>query len=66
MRIKAIKHNRVFLVEQFIWKDIENMILEYEPLFDSNILFGGLKMQPWGEKKRFLKITAQQKGRINA
>ncbi len=66
MRIKALKHQRVFLIEQYIWEDIKNMILEYEPLFESNILFGGLKIQPWGMKKRFVRITAQQKGRINA
>ncbi len=66
MRIKALKHNRVFLVERYIWEDIENMILEYEPLFDSDILFGGLKVRSWGTKKRFFKITAQQKGRIDA
>lgn len=66
MRIKALKYNRVFLVEQHIWEDIENMILEYEPLFNSDILFGGLKVRPWGTKKRFFKITAQQKGRIDA
>lgn len=63
MRIKALKYRRVFLVEQHIWEDIENMILEYEPLFNSDILFGGLKVQPWGIQKRFLRIAAQQKGR---
>ena len=66
MRIKALKYHRVFLVEQHIWEDIENMILEYEPLFDSDVLFGGLKIRSWGTKKRFFKITAQQKGRIDA
>lgn len=66
MRIKVLKYHRVFLVEQHIWEDIEKMILEYEPLFDSNILFGGLKIQSWGTKKRFFRITAQQKGRIDA
>ena len=66
MRIKILKHNRVFLVEQHIWEDIESMILEYEPLFNSEILFGGLKICPWSAKKRFFRITAQQKGRIDA
>ena len=66
MRIKALKYNRVFLVEQHIWEDIESMILEYEPLFNSDVLFGGLKIRSWGMKKRFFKITAQQKGRIDA
>lgn len=66
MRIKALKHHRVFLIEQHIWEDIENMILEYEPLFDSDVLFGGLKIRSWGTNKRFFRITAQQKGRIDA
>lgn len=65
IRLKALKHRRVFLVERHIWEDIENMILEYEPLFDSSILFGGLKIQSWGTKKRFFRISAQQKGRID-
>lgn len=64
MRIKILKFNRVFLIEQHIWEDIENMILEYEPLFDSDILFGGLKVRSWGNKKRFFKISAQ-KGKID-
>lgn len=65
MRIKALKYKRVFLVEKHIWEDIENMILEYEPLFNSDILFGGLKIRTWGIKRRFFVITAQ-KGRTNA
>ena len=66
MRIKALKHNRVFLIEQYIWEDIENRILEYEPLFNSDVLFGGLKIRAWGTKKSFFVITAQRKGRIDA
>ena len=66
MRIKALKYRRVFLVERYIWEDIENMILEYEPLFDSSLLFGGLKIRLWGTQNRFFRITAQQKGRIDA
>lgn len=65
MRIKILKFNRVFLIEQHIWEDIENMILEYEPLFNSDILFGGLKIRLWGNKKQFFKISAQQKGRVD-
>ena len=64
MRIKALKYHRVFLIERHILEDIENMILEYEPLFDSNILFGGLRVRPWGTKKSFCRIAAQ--GKINA
>jgi len=64
MRIKILKFNRVFLIEQHIWEDIENMILEYEPLFNSDILFGGLKIRSWGNNKQFFKISAQQKGKI--
>lgn len=66
MRIKVLKYNRVFLIEQYIWEEIESMILEYEPLFNSDVLFGGLEIRPWGTKKRFFRIIAQQKGRIDA
>jgi len=66
IRIKAIKYNKSFLIEQQIWENIENMILEYEPLFNSDILFGGLKVRSWGKKKKLLLITAQQKGMIDA
>lgn len=66
MRIKALKFNRVFLVERHIWEDIENMILEYEPLFNSDILFGGLSVCAWGSKDKFFRVAAQQKGRIDA
>lgn len=66
MRIKALKYHRVFLVERYIWEDIERMILEYEPLFNSSLLFGGLTVRSWGTQGRFVKISAQQKGRIDA
>lgn len=65
MRIKALKYNRVFLIEQHIWEDIGNMISEYEPLFNSDVLFGGLDIRTWGTKKSFV-ITAQRKGRLDA
>lgn len=61
VRIKALKYNRVFLIERHIWEDIESMIKEYEPLFDSRILFGGLNIQPWGNKDKFFKISANRK-----
>lgn len=64
MRIKALKYNKVFLIEQIIWEDIENMVLEYEPLFNSDILFGGLKIKSWGSSSRFFKISAKQKGTL--
>lgn len=66
LRIKALKHRKVFLIDRIIWEEIENMILEYEPLFDSTVLFGDLCIKPWGRRNQFIYIAAQRKGRIDA
>lgn len=58
LRIKAIKFNKVFLIDRFDWELIEDMIIEYEPLFNSEIIFGGLKVRPWGKQKQFVVVSA--------
>jgi hypothetical protein len=63
LRIKAL-NGRVFLIQRKTWEEIEHMILEYEPLFNSDILFGGLYVKPWGRKKQFVVIA--QRRRIDA
>jgi len=65
LRIQALNHKRVFLIQRDTWKEIEQMILEYEPLFNSNILFGGLHIRPWGKRKQFVVISAQRR-RVDA
>lgn len=65
LRIKALKHRKVFLIDRNIWEEIENMILEYEPLFDSNVIFGDLCIKPWGRRDQFVFIAAQRR-RIDA
>jgi len=60
LRIKALKYGRVFLIDKHIWNEIEDMIFEYDPLFDSNILFGGLQTEPWGLKNNFFKVYRKE------
>jgi len=59
MRIKALKYNRVFLVERDIWDSIKKIISEYDPLYDSEIIFGGLSIRSWGRKNNFYRIMAK-------
>jgi len=61
LRIQALKNHRVFLVERQIWEEIEQMILEYEPLFNSDIFFGGLTIKPWGRRNQFVVIAQRRK-----
>ncbi|MHA2279282.1 MAG: hypothetical protein ACXAC5_00110 [Promethearchaeota archaeon] len=61
LRIQALNNNKVFLIEKDTWEEIEHMILEYEPLFNSDILFGGLYVKPWGRRKQFVVISAQRR-----
>lgn len=60
LRIKALKFGRIFLIEKRIWEEIEEMILEYVPLYNSNILFGGLLTQPWGKHDQFIRICVKK------
>ena len=62
LRIKALKFNRVFLINRHVWEKIEQMILEYEPLYNSDVIFGGLGIKPWGKRKQFV-IVAQRRNR---
>lgn len=66
LRIKSLKFSRTFLIEKHIWEEIEEMIFEYVPLYNSNILFGGLVVEPWGKRNQFVRIAAQREGRIDA
>ena len=59
IRIKALKFGRVFLFDKDKWEDIEQMILEYDPLFNSDIIFGGLQAKSWGRKHQFYRVTAK-------
>ncbi len=60
MRIKALKFRRVFLIDKETWEHIESIIFEYDPLYNSDIIFGGLTTQPWGKKKNFYLISAKR------
>ncbi len=65
LRIKALKYGRIFVIERKIWEDIKKMILDYEPLFDSGLIFGGIQSKPWGKHDQFVVVNAQRKGMVN-
>jgi hypothetical protein len=58
MRLQAIKLGKVFLIEKPVWEHIENLMLEFEDYYDSNLIFGGLLISDWGVHKQFCKIRA--------
>ncbi len=62
LRIRAIKFGDTFIMHKKDWEEIINMIKEYEPLYNSNILFGGLISKPWGKTNNFVVIAALRKG----
>ena len=62
LRIQAIKFDKTFVMHRKYWEEITDMIKEYEPLYNSDILFGGLTFKPWGKTKNFVVISALRKG----
>lgn len=61
MRIKALKFNRVFLIERFIFEEIHRMLADYGSFVNSETIFGGLEIHPWGKKEQFVLITTRRK-----
>lgn len=59
LRIKALKSGRVFLIEKEIWDYIERELLEFQDYYNTDVLFGGLLISPWGKRKQFYKIRAK-------
>lgn len=60
LRIKAIKFNKVFLIEKHIWDRIEELVLEWQDLYDADVIFAGLLVTTWGRHKQFCKIRARR------
>lgn len=60
LRIKAIKHNRVFLIDKHVWSNVTSLIDEWRDLYDTNIIFGGLEICSWGKREQFCKIKAKK------
>jgi len=58
LRIQAIKFNRVFLIDRKTWDFIEHVMFLYSGHYDTDKYFGGLKVQTWGRKKQFYRISA--------
>jgi hypothetical protein len=57
LRIKALKFNKVSLIDKIIWQHIQELFAEFDPLFDTHIIFGGLAIAPWGTHKQFYLIS---------
>lgn len=60
LRIKAINHNRVFLIEKDTWDHIKELVLEFNNYYDSSLIFGGLNVDVWGRKEQFYRIKARK------
>ena len=58
LRIKIIKHKRTFVIDRQTWDSIQKMILEYEPLYNSNLIFGGMTSKIWGKHNQFVVLNA--------
>lgn len=60
LRIKAIKLNKVFLIDKCMWDIVTHLILEWSDFYDIDIIFGGLVVSGWGKHKQFYKIKARK------
>ncbi len=58
LRIQAIKHGRVFLIEKSTWDLVEHLMCTYSEYYDINKYFGGLLVEAWGRRKQFYRIRA--------
>jgi len=56
IRIKALKYNKIFLVEKSIWDNVLAVFNEYDTLYDIKIVFGGLSISSWGKLNQFYVI----------
>jgi hypothetical protein len=56
MRINALRSNKVFLVDKHIWDDVEDLLMEFQDYYDTDLIFGGLVVADWGTNKQFCKI----------
>ncbi len=57
IRIKAIKHNKIFTIDRKIWNYIEEIFKEYKNIYEINLLFGGLTITSWGRRNQFYTIS---------
>jgi len=60
LRIKAIKYNKVFLIDRDIWEYMQKLVLEFNEYYDSSLVFGGLNIDIWGKKDQFCRIKARK------
>ena len=58
LRLQAMRLGKVFLVDKQEWNMFEDLMLEFDEYYNSNILFGDLLVSDWGNHKQFCKIRA--------
>lgn len=56
LKIKAMKFGRVFLIEKFIWDDIEHLLED-----DCDKILSGLVVSAWGRKREFYVVKSHRK-----
>jgi hypothetical protein len=61
LRLQAIRLGKVFLVDRQSWEEIEQLILEFDNYYNSDIVFGDLVVSNWGRQKQFCKIRANRR-----
>lgn len=59
LRIQAIKLHKISLIEKETWDQIESIILEFDGIYNTDIIFGGLVVSLYGKQKQFYKIRYQ-------
>lgn len=58
MRIQVLK-KKSFLVKKEIWDQIEQFIMEFEGVYNTDIIFGGLKVSSCKNSDKFYVITPE-------
>ena len=58
LRLKCTKHGMVRLVERRIWDHVNELIYPYADYYDTDMLFGGLEITPWGKHLQFYRISS--------
>jgi hypothetical protein len=61
LRIDALRHGKVFSIRKDIWDDIEERFRYYEPVYNLDIIFGGLLISTSQENKTFYHIRGNAK-----
>lgn len=62
IRVAAIKHNRVFLIEKDIWDSLLDTLNSFKQFYDISLFIGDLQFKTWGKSNQFYRVTSIQNG----